>query len=279
MRRLALLIILLAPATAFAQKAETEVLHDGSFVVSTDVELAPEKAKAVLDRVKAAWEYVSSELDWKEKDVLARDVKLHVLDDASMKTRFGAKVKGHASGKDDFFVARTFLDEERSARTLAHELTHLQDRRHLETKGARLPHWLTEGRAVTVGRGYEAKLGISDKKYGDDIARVASDVSPAEAKRILEDDAYVAEKKMPSIFRMEAAGFFFLEFVRVKLQVEDLEKKLGRVVARVGKGATLEDAFEAEVGTKLSSARSAFYEYLEDVKGPKRLEWPAVQRH
>jgi len=274
---LAFAFLLLAPTAALAQKTEREVFREGSFVVVSDMDMAPEKAKAIVARVKAAYDFDSERLEWTDKEVLAREIRVRAVSDARMK-EVNKKAKGLSIGKDELVIAASFLDEERSSRTLAHELTHLQDRRHLDAKGAKLPHWFNEAHAISLGRAYETKLGILDAKYDSEIARVASDVSPAEAKRILEDDAYTVEKKLPSVFRMEAVGFFFLEFLRVKLQVDGVEARLAKVVARVGKGATLEDAFAAEVGKKLADVRTAFYEFLDKTKGAERLEGTALAK-
>jgi hypothetical protein len=193
-------------------------------------------------------------------------VGVRVVSDARMK-EIAPRAKGVAIGKHTIVVTASFLEEERSARTLAHECTHLQDRRHLEAKGARLPHWFTEGRAVAMGRAYTAELSLTDKKYDDSIARVASTMTVAEAKKILVDEAYLAEKKMASVFRMEALGFFFLEWIRGHLQARDFDVRLARIVTRVGAGAKLEDACAAELGRGLAALEKAFFDHLERTKG------------
>jgi hypothetical protein len=274
--RLLPFLVLAIASAALAQPAETEVLRDGSFVVLSDFDLPRDKAKEILGRVKAAYAFVTDDLKWEDKEVLARDVRVRVLSDRRMKEI--TKGKGLAIGKDEFAVAASFLQAERSERTLAHELSHLQDRRHLPTKGAKLPHWFNEGKAIEVGRAYETKLAIVDPKGDSGVASVISTISVAEAKKILEEEAYVSEKKMASVHRMEALGFFFLDLVRATGAIEDLDARLARVVTRVGKGATFDDAFAAEVGKTLPEELGVLYQRLESSQGAARFEGTTLQR-
>jgi hypothetical protein len=261
-----LVLALVLPRLALAQKAgqgESEVVHEGAFVVFSDLaELDKDRARSVVERVKAAYAFVAAEQGWSDDPVLAHDVGIRVVSDVRMK-EISEKAKGVTLDKNTFAVAASLLDEERSARTIAHELTHLEDRRHLDGKDRRLPHWFKEGRAVAMGRAYEKKLGISDRRYDDSIARIGSNMTSSEAKRILEDEAFIAEKKMASVPRMEALGFIFLEFVRTHDRVANFEPKLAKVVVAVGRGATLEEAFASELKVKLEEARAAFYGHLE----------------
>src|SRR5581483_7001616 len=186
-RSIALVALLLIARPAFAQKAgegEKEIARVGSHVVFSDFALDKERAEAILDRVRMAYDFVAKEQRWAGDAALGHGVGVHVLSAERMKT-ISKTAKGVARGRDNFMITATFLDEERSDRTLAHELTHLQDRRHLVAKGARLPHWWDEGRAIAMGLAYEEKLRIKDPRYLDGIAKVASSVTVAEARKIL----------------------------------------------------------------------------------------------
>ena len=63
---------------------------------------------------------------------------------------------GYAA-KNVFTIGLSYIDNPLVQGTLAHELTHCQDRRQLQNH--RIPHYLAEGRALLVGRAYEKNWG------------------------------------------------------------------------------------------------------------------------
>lgn len=278
MRAFALAVVVVLAGSS--ELRADEVLHEGKFVVEADVDLSKEQAHALAARLEAAWAFVAAEEGWADDAVLATDVKVRVTSDAEVKKHGGKNPKGVAVGKDTFLIRASILDEDRSEGTLAHELTHLQDRRHLVAKGAKVPHWLAEGRAVESGRAYEKERHVLDARYEDGIANVATTVTVAEAKRILDEEAYVSEKKMKSVFRMEALGWFFLEWARAHYAIESFEPKLAKVIASVGRGAALDSAFKDELGHSLAELRAAFYDHLEKTAGKpqERLAGTALER-
>lgn len=276
--------LLLLVGSAHAQEAgpgEALVTRDGQFIVYSDASLAKEKATKLIDRMKEAWSFVKKEQHWQDETVLDHDLALHVLSDEKMKER-AKRANGIASGPHTFLMATSFLEKERSERTIAHELTHLQDRRHLP-KGTKLPHYLLEGRAIAMGRAFGEKQKVDSKEYDDRLARRIAQVSAAEAKKMLGELAYVAEKKLDRIAPMEAIGFFFLEFVRARpggTPREGLQPKLAHLVETVGKGSTLEDAWKAEFDETLEAAQGAFFALLEKTEGKaaERLKGTVLEK-
>lgn len=284
----ALFALVLPARTAQAQTAlagETEIARSGHIIVFAENEkLAPEKAKKLLERIQAANDWVRSELHWTTTDVLDHDLAVHVLTDAHMKEQHKGAV-GVAVGKHQFLIGESFLEKEASERTLAHELTHLQDHRHLVQKGAKLPHYLTEGRAIAMGLGWCGKLGVSTSRYEVAVVKVLAKTTAESARKILRDDPEKPEKLMDTAFKreMEALGFLFVEFVRTKLAekgVADVEVRLGRVIEAVGQGAKLTEAFEKEIGSSLEAAQDRFLEHVGATEGktPERFKGTLLEK-
>ena len=72
------------------------------------------------------------------------------------------KVLGYAQGANLMVMKDEYMDNPLSEGTLAHELTHIQDAR--QSKGNRLPSYMLEGRALTIGR-------LPGVRNGDPVAR------------------------------------------------------------------------------------------------------------
>jgi hypothetical protein len=280
---LALLLLLLASGVARAQQlgpGEVEVLRDGQFIVYSDAPLTKDQARKLIDRMKAAYSFVKAEQHWTDETVLDHDLAFRVLTDEHMKAR-AKKAIGLTIDANTFLMAESFLEKERSEETIAHELTHIQDRRHL-AKGTKVPHYLSEGRAIDEGHAFGAKIKTDLAAHESRLARTLLKVTAKDARRILTEDAYTPNTKIPSVPRMEAVGFFFIDFVRVRpggTAVPAIEPKLAKVVEAIGKGTTLEDAWKAEFGEPLADVQAAFLDFMEKTEGkPERFKGTILEK-
>jgi hypothetical protein len=251
---------------ARTRPGEREVLGDGRFSVLSDADLPDDKARRLVARLKEASAFVEKELRWQDPRRGAEPIELHVLKSAHMKELY-KNALGIASGRHSVIMADDFLDEERSERTLAHELTHVQDRQHLQ--GGRLPHYVLEGRAIVVARAFGKSLEIEPAVYDERLARAVARVTAADARKMLRDEAYLSEARMEHVGSMEAVGFFFLEVARVRLEARlgNMEARLSRIVDMVGDGTSFEAAWSLEMEETLATTQSAFLTHMQRTEG------------
>ena len=108
LRSLLLSLVLLASQDlAFAQKAgpgESEIVKEGSFVVYSELDLEKERARTIVARVKAAYDFVASEQGWAGDQVLEHDVGVRVVTEERMKEIGSKKTKGVTLDKNTFAI-------------------------------------------------------------------------------------------------------------------------------------------------------------------------------
>jgi hypothetical protein len=260
--------------------SEVPVLREGGVVVFSDAELSPERARRLAARAREADSFVRSQLGWSPSVPRDRVLELHVLRDETMRHRYGTAL-GITSGSQSVVLADGFLDEERSERTLAHELTHVQDRALLRG-GARVPQFILEGRAMASGREFGKLLAIEPERYDEKLARTLASVKASEAKKFIYDEAYLPEARTERVATMEAVGFFFVELTRVRAgwpDVTAIQSRLSRVVETVGVGARLEDAWFGVFRSALRDDEAAFVDWLARTEGdaPARFRGTALE--
>lgn len=238
---------------------EYELLYstpDKFLQVWSDHKIDQGRCKWIAERVGKAYTFDSQQECWKDQDLLYKNIlKIRVVD--SMKS----KILGYAQGPNLFVVRDSYLDDELSEGTLAHELTHIQDGRQL--RGGKLPSFLLEGRALTNGHNYRLSLGQKNNSYDFQMARSAMKFSSADAEEILGEFH-------SSGWNMEAMGTFLVEYMRTKWNgtgVPNIHQRLARMIERIAGGLDAEAAFAQEFGKPFSALLESFMKYLDNTKG------------
>jgi hypothetical protein len=230
-------------------------------IVPEDMPLAPTLAADYARRAEAAYAFARAMLGWQDDTPLAATVTVEVLAGP-----VAPHVRGRREGPDRIEIAAAHLDEPGSATTLAHELTHIQDRRARGTY--HVPAFLVEGRAVAVGGAYRVACGVDDRKYVQSVARRLARVTAADARHAFD---WRPHAKAPEIsgFAAEALGDLFLEFLRTRFLSgsPDALVKTTRIVEHVGRGGSFEKAFAREFGAPYAEAQSAFVDWVEKTEG------------
>ena len=237
-------LFLAAPGTG---RAEDRALCRQAFLQVTSPDpVSSHVCKEVASQVMAAWRFDLEQMQWPDVSEMETPLTLQLLSVERMKTEH-AGLLGFARGRDLFVVSERVLDDPFANGTLAHELAHIQARRALgtPTEAPRIPRYFLEGHGNFLGRSYRDHLGISKRDYDASMARAIASFTPKETRAILTDDDW-AGKDPKRIGRMEAAGIFFVEYLRVRHRggVPDVLRRMGHVFGDVGRGTTFEHAFE-----------------------------------
>jgi hypothetical protein len=274
---LALLALLAAPARAQERPELREIFRDERVrvLVVPDVALAPEAAQAIAQRTEAAYDFAQSALGWSDDAHLARPFTIEVLTREAMRQQYPGAL-GVTVSTSRFLVSESYLERSATADcTIAHELTHIQDRRRLARH--RTPAWLLEGRARAVGALYGKKLGLPTQREDRGEARAlaqlgADDARATFASHLLRlgepEEPFGEDEEAPrrvSIATMEQVGHLFVEFLRTRWRggAADALERLTRVYERMARDESLPSAFEAELGAPLTDAQGAFVAMLE----------------
>lgn len=240
--------------------------------VWSDHKIEQARCKWIAERVRKAYAYDSQQECWKDQGPLFKNtLRIRVVD--SIKS----KILGYAQGQNLFVVRDSYLDDELSEGTLAHELTHIQDARQL--KGGKMPSFISEGRALTNGHNYRISLGQKNSDYDFQMAKSAMNFSSADAEEVLSEFFSTG-------WKMEAMGVFLVEYMRTKWNgagVPDIHPKLSKVIERVSTGIEAEAAFAQEFNKPFTALQQSFMKYLDDTKGEpsQRLQgtiWNSIQQ-
>jgi hypothetical protein len=266
------LLWLAAPAAAGADGGTSTrqcASADGFVRVQSERAINPARCLAVAERVVRAYAFVAAVASWNRQDRLrAKPLRFRLLD-GSMRGL------GYAEGLDLMVVRDAYLDAPLSEGTLAHELMHIQDARQLG--GRRLPSFLAEGRALTVGHAYRMALGQEKGDYDRRMAASAATFTAKDADRLLRD--YEG-----SGWDNQAIGTALVEYMRTRWNgtgVPDVGARLSRMIERMGAGDGFDSAFRKEFGTPFGDLRKAYAKYLDDTAGDPRARlqgtiWEAV---
>ena len=218
--------------------------------------------EATLTRATEAYDFVKTQSRWVNAAPLAKLLTFQVVSAASEPHLLGVAI-----GHDLFRINDTNLANPLSEGTMAHELTHSQDGRELGVRGTdKVPHYFLEGRAISMGKSYRQLKGVPlDMPYDKQQVQALTGLTVEEAHRILTVDVYEPESQMADSFKMEATGTLFIQW-EIK-RTGPIQERAARMIAKVGAGATFEDAFRSELLVSLPSAIQGFEEFLRATAG------------
>jgi hypothetical protein len=248
---LGLLYLPIAPAAdnpgTFPQRCQSD---DGFLVILSDRNLDPARCKAHVTRVLKAYAFVTERSKWKDPSLLrAQPLKFSVLGDPAL------KVLGYASGPNLMVMKDAYMDNPLSEGTLAHELAHIQDFRQL--RGKRMPSFMFEGRALTIGQTYRVSIGQPLGDYDRQMARSAVGFTPDQALALLEN--YTGRG-----WDNQAVGTVVVEYMRTKWKggIPDVTPRLSSMIERIAAGRDFDAAFQDEFGTSAEAFAEAFMGFL-----------------
>lgn len=251
-------ILLALTLTCWAQpKAEDFDLaytsEDKFLEIYTDHPVDPARCKAISERVLKAYDFVASQEGWHDNKILrAKPLQFRLLGG-------NLKVLGYAQGPNLMVMRDTYLDDPLSEGTLAHELTHIQDARQL--KGAKMPSYLSEGRALTIGHAYRMALGQEHNGYDNQMAGSALHYTAPQAEELLSE--YRGRG-----WDNQAVGTVLVEYMRTRWNggVPNINPKLSEMIEKMAGGLEFEAAFQKEFGSTYLSMGESFLKFLTDTQ-------------
>ncbi|WP_304186509.1 hypothetical protein [Phenylobacterium aquaticum] len=269
----ALVLIQAHPAEAAARLIYTS--PDGRFLVLSQADLGPEEAQAISGRVAAAYDWVARIQAWPDPAPLAAPLRVVVADTPGL---LGVAID------NSFKVGLDYLrsDPDLSQGTLAHELTHIQDRR--EARPAGVPGFIAEGRGLTDGFMYRRSLGQPPQPYDRALARAILGYTAQDAAEVTGDTAPGDLADPEANRRLEFVGAWFVEYLRSGYGGQgfaDVQPRLARMITGLHQGSGFEAAFVAAFGVDYRSVRAAFIRHAETTSGADRLKatiWDGLGR-
>jgi hypothetical protein len=228
---------------------------DGFLQIVSDRELEAARCKSHIDRVLKAYAFVTGAASWKDRGLLtAQPLKFAVLGDPAL------KVLGYAQGPNLMVMKDAYMDNPLSEGTLAHELAHIQDFRQL--RGQRMPSFMFEGRALTIGQAYRVHIGQALGDYDRQMARSAATFTPDQAMALLEN--YRGQG-----WDNQAIGTVVVEYMRVRWNggIQDINPRLSRMIERIAAGREFDLAFQDEFKASADAFAEAFMNFLRTTHG------------
>ena len=267
-----LLCIALVPGMTWANEEHfaLKCKSDNGFLeVYSDHPVDAARCKTVVARALKAYAFVGDRAAWKNPGILtAKPLEFALVGKDAI------KVLGYAKGPNLMVMKDSYMDDPLSDGTLAHELAHIQDLRQLQ--GKRLPSFMLEGRALTIGQAYRLSVGQKPGDYDRQMARSAVAFTPEQAMQLL--DNYSAHG-----WDNQAIGTVVVEYMRVKWKggIADVNPRLSRVIERMAAGSEFEKAFQDEFGESAEAFADAFASFLRATQGnaQQRLQgtmWQSV---
>jgi hypothetical protein len=274
-RKLALLALLfagVAPAVTIANEEKFTVQcksEDGFLHVYSDNAVDPARCKAVAARALKAFAFVTERAGWKDRSILtAKPLEFALVGNDHM------KILGYAKGPNLMVMKNSYMDDPLSEGTLSHELTHIQDLRQLQ--GKRLPSFMLEGRALTIGQAYRLNVGQKPGDYDSQMARSAVGFTAEKAMELL--DNYGGQG-----WDNQAIGTVVVEYMRTQWKggIADINPRLSRVIERMAAGREFDQAFQDEFGVSAEAFAEDFARFLRATQGDakRRLQgtmWQSV---
>jgi hypothetical protein len=200
--------------------------------------------------VLKAYAFVTERSKWKDPSFLtAQPLKFSVLGDPAL------KVLGYAQGPNLMVMKDAYMDNPLSEGTLAHELAHIQDFRQL--RGKRMPSFMFEGRALTIGQAYRVSIGQPLGDYDRQMARSAVGFTADQALALLEN--YQGRG-----WDNQAIGTVVVEYMRTKWKggIPDITPRLSSMIERIAAGREFDQAFQEEFGASGEAFADAFTGFL-----------------
>ena len=253
----AVLCLLSTPrtATAMGQEYGLQCVRAEVIEIRAAREIDQETCEWIAERVERAFVFASEQESWQDEALLwAAPLEVRVVESIA------SGALGYAQGQNLFVVAYEYLDDPLSEGTLAHELSHIQDARQL--RGATLPSFLLEGRALTNGHGYRMWLGQEQTSYDERMAESAAGFTAADAESIL-------DKVRDAGWNMQAMGTLLVEYMRVRWNgggVPDIHPRLSRMIEIMAGGIDVEAAFQREFGTPATALLEEFQRFLNETQ-------------
>jgi hypothetical protein len=266
-----LLVAIAAPARAAGEENYKVRCKsaDGFAHVYTAHEITPERCRSHAARLVKAYAFVTERYAWKDRGLLTAQPLQFALVGPSQ-----IKVLGYASGPNLMVMGDAYMDDPLSEGTLAHEVAHIQDLRQL--KGRKLPSFMLEGRALTVGQAYRLHVGQKAGDYDRKMARSAVGFTADQAMELLEN--YRGHG-----WNNQAIGTVVVEYMRVEWRggVADVNPRLSRMIEAIAGGREFEAAFEDEFKVKAEAFAEDFAAFLRTTQGDakRRLKgtmWQSV---
>ena len=223
---------------------------DGFLQILSDRELDAGRCKSHVARVMRAFAFVTEAAAWKDRGLLsAQPLRFSVLGDPAL------KVLGYAQGPNLMVMKDAYMDNPLSEGTLAHELAHIQDFRQL--RGQRMPSFMFEGRALTIGQAYRVHIGQPLGDYDRQMARSAAAFTPEQAIALLEN--YRGRG-----WDNQAIGTVVVEYMRVRWNggIKDITPRLSRMIERIAAGREFDLAFQDEFKASADAFAEAFMGFL-----------------
>ncbi len=121
-------ITIAAPHPTLAVNCELQYVSPDKFLgIWSDHKTNEDKCKSIAKRTLDAYQFDNRQESWTNQNILWNPpLRMEVLN-SMKKDDYGVAV-----GKGVFMIANSYLDDSLSEGTLAHELTHIQDRRQLD---------------------------------------------------------------------------------------------------------------------------------------------------
>lgn len=262
MRTMLTLLVLAVVPVAHAAGEENYKLRcksdDGFLQVYTSHEITAERCRSHAARLLEAYAFVAERYAWKDKATLtAKPLQFALVPPSEI------KVLGYASGPNLMVMGDKYMDDPLSEGTLAHEVAHIQDLRQL--KGKKLPSFMLEGRALTVGQAYRLQVGQKVGDYDRNMARSAVGFTAEQAMELLEN--YRGHG-----WNNQAIGTVVVEYMRVEWRggIADVNPRLSRMIEAMAGGREFEAAFEDEFKVKAEAFAEEFATFLRATQGDSK---------
>ena len=268
----ALLCAGIAPTAILANEEKFTVQcksDDGFLHVYSDHPVDPARCKAIAARATKTFAFVTDRAEWKDRGLLtAKPLEFALVGDNAH------NVLGYAKGPNLMVMKDSYMDNPLSEGTLAHELTHIEDLRQL--RGKKLPSFMLEGRALTIGQAYRLSIGQTPGDYDRQMARSAVNFTADQAMGLL--DNYGGHG-----WDNQAIGTVVVEYMRTQWKggIPDINPRLSRMIERVAAGREFDQAFQDEFGVSSEAFAADFAAYLRATQGDakRRLQgtmWQSV---
>jgi len=209
--------------------------------------------------VLRAYAFVADKAAWTDRRRLtARPLQFALVGDSAI------NVLGYAKGPNLMVMKDSYLDKPLSEGTLAHELTHIQDFRQL--RGKRMPSFMFEGRALTIGHAYRMHVGQRPGDYDRQMARSAAGFTAERAMVLLDNERGHG-------WDNQAIGTVVVEYMRAQWKggVADIHARLSRMIERIAAGRAFEQAFADEFGVSAEAFAETFATFLNSTQNdPQR---------
>jgi hypothetical protein len=248
------------PASASEESFTLRCQSDDNFLqVFSDHAVDAARCKGIVTRALKAYTFVADRAAWKDRPLLtAHHLEFALVGDNAI------NVLGYAKGPNLMVMKDSYMDNPLSEGTLAHELTHIQDFRQL--RGQKMPSFMFEGRALTIGQAYRLNVGQAAGDYDRQMASSAARFTSEQAAALM--DNYSGRG-----WDNQAIGTVVVEYMRVQWNggIADINSRLSRMIERMAAGREFEQAFQDEFGVTAEAFAGSFTGFLQSTQGdPKR---------